>query len=489
MDAGNSSLRANDPVVHLHPDVAVRSGEGHVELRFAHWELRLPADAVASDPEVRRLVEQRWASRLDRSSFAAGVKILLEAQGCLHQAVPPQLTMREFFRIVQPIRSSLYAVYYAHPLWRSLSAGEATMGQFAAWVLHNYHISRSAGVIAARRAARTRDPATRNAYRKDALDEFWHCDAFYFVGHPKLPLEAEACKAYVPLPGSRAFEDLALRAADEDGLAHLLIAYFQESSIIFQRDCEQFYDRVEARYALPGFFGGWRRHLALDIGEDHAGGLAALFDSDRIISRDDAERAIATLQMAHAFLVAALDQAMAYEGDAASAIADRQPGRLRELAGVTPSESVVDDLRGPLLGAMRQASLESLARARTHDEIMAAGGFAAALQRTEEPVRHDRNPWSVATRNFLIERSGEVGLALQLAREVIVFCRLGTAPSDPRLVRIEADVTGSIARLKVDDRPIERAQLRELLSLARTAAPLQPLLSAPAFPDASPGTS
>ena len=469
---------AND-AVYLHPDVAVRTGEGHVDLCFAHWELRLPGDAIESDPEVRSLIGNRSTPTLERSHFAAGVKCLLEAQGCLLRDIPARMTLREFFRMLQPIRSSLYSTYYAHPLWSRLASGEAELGQFAAWVLHNYHVSRSAGVIAARRAVRTREPSARNIFRKDALDEFWHCDAFYFVGHPQLPLEPGRCKAYVPLPASRAFEDLALRAAADDGLTHLLIAYFQESSIVFRRDCEEFYDRVEAQYDLPGFFNGWRRHLALDIDEDHAGGLAALFDSDRSISRDEAERAIGALQMAHFFLVAALDQASAFTGDAASAISDRQPERLRErLANASAGNPATEGFRDRLVAAARAASFEALARARTHDEIMAAGRLAAALERcgSEAPPELDRNPWSAAARNFLLERSGEVGPALRLAQETIGFCREGAAGNDEGLARIAAEIDRSVACIRAEDCPVGRFALRELLALAEAAGPLPPLL-------------
>jgi TENA/THI-4/PQQC family protein len=466
--------------MHLHPDVSVSARDGFIDVRFAHWELQLPADAVDSDPEVQSLLARRSAESLNGSTFASAIRQLFEAQGCLLKGGSSRISLRELFRLIQPIRSRLYAIYYGHPLWALLASGQATKGQFAAWVIHNYHVSRSAGVIAARRASRADDPAARQAYRKDALEEFWHCDAFYFVRHRKLLLEPEACKAYVPLPGSRAFEDLALRAAETDGLAHLLIAYFQESSIVFRRESEGFYDRVEERFGLPGFFDGWRRHLALDIDQDHAGGLAALFDSAREVPREEANRAILCLQMAHHFLVSALDQALSCEGDEAAAIADRQPGRLRQAGSVflpVPLVQIANETRVGVLGALCEASFEALGRADSHDEIMAAGGLAAALAKAGiEAVAPERNPWMVAARNFLIERSGDACVTLQLAREAITFLAEEAPPTDPILAGIDAEISRGIARLEAEDRTIERLQLREFLSLAVRTTPLLPLI-------------
>lgn len=435
-------------------------------MRFAHWELALPNAAVDADDEISALVEARHAPSLGATSFAAGVKRMLEAQGCLVGDLPSRLTLRDLFRLVQAERSQLYATYYAHPLWRRLAEGEASTGQLAAWVIHNYHVSRSAGVIAARRAAGARG-SEGDAFRRDAIEEYWHCDAFYFVQHPRLPLDAAACKAYVPLPGSTAFEELALHAAGHDALAHLLIAYFQESSIIFRGDSELFYDRVERHYGLGGFFDGWRRHLALDVGHDHVGGLAALFDSDREVARSEIARALRTLRLAHYFLLASLDQASAFAGDAAASVADRQPERFAARAGTRErSASFGPELGESLARAMEDSCFAALGQARCHDDIMVAGRLAALFAGGREEVGETANPWLVAVRNFLLERSGDLGLLLLLLREI--------ALAVPAAKKHGTILDQMVHERRTAPRPVECGQLTELLDLASTASPLAP---------------
>src|SRR4029077_634797 len=196
--------------------------------------------------------------------------------------------------------------------------------ELTAWMIHNYHVSRSAGVIAARMATGSRNPDLKAFFREDALEEYWHCDAFYFVEQSGINLTAADVKNYVPLPASTAFEDHALRAAEEDPLGHLLIAYFQESSIIFRQDSERFYDSIEANYGLKDAFNGWRKHMSLDLDHDHAGELEARFDDKRVITLGDARASLRIVQLAQYFLLKALDQ-IAEHSHVVDAVALRLP--------------------------------------------------------------------------------------------------------------------------------------------------------------------
>lgn len=195
-------------------------------------------------------------------------------------------------------------------------------------------------------AARASHGRLQAFYRKDALEEFWHCDAFYFVDQPSLALDSERVKAHVPLPASTAFEDIALSAADRDWLGHLLIAYFQESSLIFRSDSEEFYDSAESNNGLRGFIGGWRRHMSLDFEHRHADGLS------------------------HFFLLRALDQVQAHATLASDAIELRQPTTPagQDMCRLfVPSRDVGHPfLREHLLGVLHSAVFGGLASVRRH---------------------------------------------------------------------------------------------------------------------------
>jgi len=232
-------------------------------------------------------------------------------------------------------------------------------------------------------ATAARDPDLKAFFRGDALEEYWHCDAFYFAEQSGVNLSADDVKAYVPLPASTAFEDRALRAAEDDPLGHLLIAYFQESSVIFRQDSERFYDTIEANYGLQDAFKGWRKHMTLDLDHDHAGELEARFDDERVITLEEARASLRTIQLAQFFLLKALDQiaehahvenAVTLRLPAALALADQSDGTIK----IGPSLALF------LLTALRDAAFRALALARTHNQIIAVGRLASKLAMTPQ---------------------------------------------------------------------------------------------------------
>jgi hypothetical protein len=465
-------------VLTFRPEVVVNGGAEGVRIKFAHWEIVLPQGAFVDAPELQELLAKRSVVRRSYGPGAASLVALLRAQGCFLPKLSSHTSPAGLIDLFQPLRSNLYAGYYAHPLWTRLSTGSANYAELAAWIIHNYHVSRSAGVIAARMAARTSETNMKRFFRKDALEEFWHCDAFYFVDAPDLALDVQRVKQYVPLPASTAFEQLALRAAEEDALAHLLIAYFQESSIIFGRESEEFYDGIERHYRLPGFFAGWRRHMNLDFQHGHAEGLQSLFDSQEPLPVVSATRCIRRVQLAHCFLLQALDQIGGHTGTARDAVEQRQPEALagrRPLSAMTSLTFAADHL----LAALRDASFRCLAFARTHDEIILSGRLAAILDAAAskdlDPSESD-NPWIVAISNFLCEQSSNVVVFLVLAEDVVevvlTSCpekadALNARISEIQLPPVQKD-SMTIA--------VARAQLQEMFRLCETQEPLPALV-------------
>jgi hypothetical protein len=456
----------------LRPEVTLRGDGGNTSISFAHWQVTLPADSIQRNSALVDFVTSRRIDPHGLDDEARGLFALLDAQGCFLLDPPNRLTAREVLRLFQPLRSQLYAQYYSHSTWGRLRSGEASRGELTAWMTHNYHVSRSAGVIAARMAIAARDPGLKAFFREDALEEYWHCDAFYFVEQADINLTAADVKNYVPLPASTAFEDHALRAAEEDPLGHLLIAYFQESSIIFRQDSERFYDTIEANYGLKDAFKGWRKHMTLDLDHDHAGELEARFDDGREITLEEAKASLRTVQLAQFFLLKALDQ-IAEHCQVANAVRLRLPTALALSDQSGGSIKLRRSSALFFLAALRDAAFRALALARTHDQIIAIGRLASKLDSVSNKLAVDITaPWHIACRNFLVERAVEPEVVIALARMFLGLIARGC----PEL----ADVAGLGLNDETDVAPDPRIdvafyRLRELIVLAATEEDLPAL--------------
>ncbi len=460
----------------LRPEVALRREGAAARISFAHWETSFPLD-TANAADFDELFRHRTLTRAAQGGSGPAIARLLEAQGCFLSLAADEVPLRDVVLLIQPIRSLLYAQYYAHPLWARIGSGKASMAEVAGWAIHNYHISRSAGVIAARMASRSEDAAAREFFRTDALEEYWHCDAFYFVDGGNLALDRESLKQYVPLPASTAFEDVALRAADENWLGHLLIAYFQESSIVFYKDSETFYDTVEKQYGLDGFFAGWRRHMKLDLDHGHAEGLASRFASDLRVSRRSIDCAIRYLQLAHFFLLRALDQVGAETGSAPDAVARRQPRAFTVAAGQYGPSSNGTGWQGRLLAGLKDAAIRGLGFARSHDEIIAAGRLAASLERVAILPAPDRlHPWHCAVRNFLVERASNPLLLFAMAGEIYDVLEMSDGEDKREIARLRRELETGISAPAADMAKVECGRLRELVALAAAEEAIAPLL-------------
>jgi hypothetical protein len=424
------------------PEVEVSLGEGGLRLAFAFWEVDLPAPVLDSAPELRRLGRERRLSRSTLGPAGRSVAALLEAQGCFLPALSATIPLASVPTVLKPIRSALYAQYYRHELWNGLRTATAGQQAFNAWVVHNYHVSRSAGPIAARFACHGGEPAWRESFRQDALEEFWHCDRFYFAGDDALG--SVSMKAEFPLPSSMAFEELGLRTAEEDWLGHLLIAWFQESSVMFQEGANRFYDAVERNYQIGPYFAGWRQHMRLDDEHAHAGRLERLFELPKSITHEQLRRALRRMQLAHYFLTTALD----------------------EIAGIRPEsgELGVEHHRA-LFASLAEASLRGLSSAAGHRDVMAAGQLHQALDRFAAPgaqALEEPDPWLTAVRNFLLERACHVPRLMRLVH--IVLDRLArSSGADQALIGRLALLTD--ARVETDGDPQASADAARLDAL------------------------
>lgn len=462
----------------LRPSVLVDFEPEQVTIGFGPWETRLPRQWVDERPAVASLLKGRSTLREGLADAnARPVAQLLAAQGCfVPELVVAPVSLACVRALFEPLKLEWYASYYTHPLWNALRSGTATRAELVAWIIHNYHVSRAAGIVAARAAIC--QPRWRRFFEIDALEEFWHCDAYYFIDAPDLRVPGREVRAYVPLLASLAFEQLCLVAAEREPLAHLLIAYFQEASIIFRSDSEAFYSEVERVYGIDGFFRTWRQHIQIDVDHGHADGLAQLFDTDWQVPPDQLAAGLRTAWLAFYFLLASLDDV---RGQAGPMIALRQP------VTAPPNVTSIADLaaycgaRHPQPGTERVADLLPLVRASAmralgfshdHDTLMLAGGIARTLDGARD-TRHADRPWTIAVGNFLAEAAVDARRWYAAMRLLAVRCAV---PDDVvRLLRAyerHADLTCS--RHELDRHATELHQFDELVERSLTSLEVIP---------------
>lgn len=417
---------------HFKRDVRIDFADSKVQIAYALWQVDLPASWVTAHPLIQQFLKRRIGrSEALRDAHARPLVTLLDAQGCFHPSPKSRYTLHEVKAIFDPLRSQWYAEYYAHPAWQQLREGRASVNMLVTWLIHNYHISRAAGIVAARMASARPDAPWAAFFRQDALDEYWHCDAFYSLQTGQLAdIGFEQIKNYLPLASSLAFEEHALRVADSDPLGHLLIAYFQESSIAFNEDSSEFYRAVESQYGIAGLFTPWQQHIQIDVDQGHADGLGKLLESDREVSAAELATALRNAWLACRYLCSGLDDIADADADASSSLSLRQPlqvpAQAQYLLGLVHAHAAGRDAPtctpadlASMRASLASSAFRALGNARQHDDMIACGRWAQALARmpaSTEPVL--ATIWSSAIDNHLQEAARQPLAWLLLAKYV-----------------------------------------------------------------------
>ncbi len=432
----------------LKDKVSVVFSGDRAKVSYALWEVELPANWVRSQPVINDLLNRRISrAQALQDPTARALIDLLSAQGCFTSVSKSSYSLKEVKELFDPLRSEWYAAYYAHPAWEEIRSGAVDRNVLLAWLLHNYHISRAAGIVAARMAAVGKDRTWQAFFRQDALEEYWHCDAFYSLDTPLLHgVSLADVKAYVPLPGSLAFEEHCLQVAEADPLGHVLIAYFQESSIAFAGASHDFYAEVEDRYGIRGLFDSWKQHIQIDVDHGHAEGLGQLLDSDTEVVATTLERALRNAWLGFHFLYCSLDEIQRerhgeeirlrrpLEQALTAGFPDCWQALASHLAGETPVQvgSMGDADQAFMLEGIGSSAFRALGFAREHDHVIACGGIANAFARLAGEVggADALNPWSVAIVNHLQEAASSPVkwlLLVSLLGERFTPLRLGGA--------------------------------------------------------------
>ena len=402
---------------HFKRAVRIDFAGSKVLISYALWQVALPADWVSAHPLIEQFLQRRSGrSAALRDQHARPLVTLLDAQGCFPPRPKPSYTLREVKAIFDPLRSQWYAAYYAHPTWERLRERRASVNMLVTWLIHNYHISRAAGTVAARMAGTSPDAPWAAFFRQDALDEYWHCDAFYSLKTGQLAdISPAQIRDYVPLASSLAFEEHALQVAGCDPLGHLLIAYFQESSIAFNEDSSAFYRAVEAQFGIAGLFAPWQQHIQIDVDQGHADGLGNLLESEREVAAAELARALRHAWLAFRFLYAGLDDIAAAGKTDSLALRPPLPvpGDATHLLGLIDAHPAApdamawtaDDLAS-VRHSVATSAFRALGNARRHDEMIACGRWAQRLAQLPAPATASApapTVWALAIDNHLQE--------------------------------------------------------------------------------------
>lgn len=431
----------------LRSGVEVQHGAEHVTLAAGLRYIDLPTGLVERNPALGAFLRREAAhSTLAAPELTEAVAVL-EQYKCLQPHVDQSsytaLELKEWF---SPVAEDWYRSYYQHPVWNGLRERSLTPSGVITWVIHNYHISRAAGISDARCASSRKSRQLFEVFAKNTLEEYWHCDAFYFVRHQGLSVSDEQVKAYVPTAASLAFEQLTYQLAERDWVAHSLVTLFQESSIKFYDDARAFYTEVEREYELTGFFDSWVRHMDLDRTYGHVDMVGGVFTPDKSLTRRQAWRALGMARAAFEFLRCALDDILALDArglpclrlpvqgeqldpEQSALVRDAGIRSRSSLEGVTPatlSAALVDlglcvppeaasppqvDDRDYLWHELTRSLFGAAGRAQSHDEVVTFGNLArksfADPSRAGQPPRDcmPRSVWALALANLFHETS------------------------------------------------------------------------------------
>lgn len=486
---------------YLRHDVSVVPSTHFVGLRFGYWSLDLPRDWVSSTDGLSAfLAREAPLSSVDvRSAEASNVAGLLRIAGCLTVEDRPQYTLAEVRTLFVPLCISWHARYYGHPLWARLREGRASRNALVAWILHTYHLSQSAGVTAARCVACSTRPDVKRLFLESAIEEYSHCRDYYGLADPRLGLPSDAVRCLVPSAANLAFDQQMFRLAEEDWLAHVLVGYFQESTASYYDDCASFYDEVARRYALPGFFEGWKAHMRLDLDYGHASAFGDALASDEEVSGARVRASLANAALTVQWLVRALDAIDRDERDDAVVVTRRELatdggdtaanamfGRhgsapdLRALARARTARELVDMVNEaglvpgsapPFLTPDRQAFVaaelgasccRALSFASSEAQLLALGRLTERSARAQR-AKVDSAVWcapdaiAAAAMNFLREaaaRPGEFATALLLTLE---WLRTDSADA----AALDGEFLGQARRL-ADDTPVDARETGRL---------------------------
>lgn len=281
----------------------VDSDAGLARVRHGLWEFDIPLRDSAS-PLTAFAERKSDCKALLAEGTWTGFARLLDSIGALAFSPDALTSTRGLHSVHSSLLVEWYAEHYSSPFWKTLSLGNASLGQLHEWVARTYFLSRSVGASASKGALHSLDKKCREIFLKNALEEYDHCHVFYGT---RGPIELNSADLAQPAI-SAAIDTHFISMGEFDQWGHALSALYQERTAMFARDAAQSYDAIKATYKLEGTFDGWKQHLGVDYNEDHAGDFASIFENDRRLDRQESVVALIHAWTSAMLLKSSIDQ-------------------------------------------------------------------------------------------------------------------------------------------------------------------------------------
>ncbi|RNJ48034.1 hypothetical protein [Methylocystis hirsuta] len=434
----------------LRPSITCRRTGNRWSLAHSLWEVTFEADSFINPKQFEAFIQRRRPiAALDlNDTQLAGIARLLAAQGCLtYDPNRENYQPDEVNYIVGATLSSWYGSYYSHPFWGGLQACSLTPTQLFGWLLRTYHLSRSAGVTAARGALNSTTAAARAAFFKNMIEEFAHCDVYYMPCHSEFGLSAKEIKSLVPLVSSTAFDHQMSAIAEDSWLAHVIVAYFQEYTAAFRQGAFELYDRVAEHYKLGNFFDTWKHHVGYDVTQSHAEEFKRLL-TDGQISRLELDSALAAAATTVTYLIGALDE-LALVDPQQSLQSFRRPQAIELLGGgkslaeaaqvlIMSRQLLRDDRADKLQNVLSEVLgttclipllIRALSHAEYHNDVLCFGNAIEALMIADGTISKAGaiTISAKAILNFLREKSSS---ALEFGWLLLLLLELRTSSNE-----------------------------------------------------------
>lgn len=281
-----------------------------VDISFSLWGIELPQRIIDSSKSLGPFLRREIPSDevIDSSSAVQNLIGLLSHQGCLiakHER--PSYDLTEIKSIYSSFCNEWYGRYYAHPVWDALRQNPVPIELIRQWLSRTYFLSRFAGVTASLAATNAPCSEIQFAFLKSAIEEYSHCEDYYYPPAALFPPSMGYSLGVAPLPSFIAFDQQMCVIAKKDWLAHIFVALIQEKTAQFKESADELYSRIEQQLALPSLLNGWRKHIAYDAEHSHENDIDSLFDLNLSVSSEDLKQSFREAGLTIDFLIDALD--------------------------------------------------------------------------------------------------------------------------------------------------------------------------------------
>src|ERR1043165_1265570 len=213
---------------YLRETVRVSQLADAISVLHVFWSIDLPRDWAESTPGMLKFLSgvEPISSVSTKDAETSNVLGLLRLARCVTTPLKDEYQLSEVRDLFISLCISWHGHYYSHPLWTRLREATLSRNALVAWIIHNYHLSQSAGATAARCATRESRKEVKRVFLESAIEEYSHCREYYAVAGSRLGISTQDVQIAVPLPANLAFDQQMFRLAEEDWLAHILVGYF-----------------------------------------------------------------------------------------------------------------------------------------------------------------------------------------------------------------------------------------------------------------------